>query len=62
MNVWATQQTAETISNKVDLMFALANAPGAQERRDVYTKTYYHERRLKAIKRYLRERAERNSK
>lgn len=57
--VFEIQQTAETITARHDLIYALENAPGAQERRDRDTAEYYRERRIKAIKRYLRERAAR---
>lgn len=53
------QQTPETITARHDLEYALATAPGAQERRERDTAEYYRERRLKAVKRYLRERAAR---
>lgn len=59
MSYTAPTQTAETITARLDLEAAYQNAPGAQARRDADTADYKAERRLKAIKRYLRERAAR---
>lgn len=59
MDSFTLQQTPETIRARHDLEYALATAPGAQERRERDTAEYYRERRLRAIKRYLRERANR---
>lgn len=63
MNVWATQQTAETISRRYAEQAMLdANpeyAAAKQARLQADTADYYRERRLKAVKRYLRERASR---
>lgn len=55
----APTQTNDTIRQNADFRFALENAPGAQARRDADTAEYKRKRRLKAIKRYLLERAAR---
>lgn len=57
MNVWNLQQTAETISERYRNQPAMT--PERQARLEADTADYYRERRLKAIRRYLKERASR---
>lgn len=57
MNVWATQHTAETIADRYRNMPEMTAEREARLIAD--TNDYYRERRLKAVKRYLRERAAR---
>ena len=57
MNVWAIQQTAETIAERYRNMQPMSAQ--LQARCDKDTADYKAERRLKAVKRYLRERAAR---
>lgn len=57
MNVWNLQQTNETIAERYRNQPAMTAE--RQARLDADTAEYYRERRLKAVKRYLRERAAR---
>jgi len=57
MNVWTLQQTAETIAERYRNQPAMT--PERLARLEADTADYYAERRLKAVKRYLRERAAR---
>ena len=63
MYAYGTQQTAETIAARYAALRTLESNPTYVAERDARlkadTEDYYHERRLKAIRRYLRERAAR---
>jgi len=57
MNVWNLQQTDETIAERYRNQPVMT--PERQARLEADTQDYYRERRLKAIRRYLKERAAR---
>lgn len=61
--IYATQQTAETITARYAERRVLNSIPGYVAARDARLEAdgaaYRHERRLRAIRRYLRERAAR---
>ena len=63
MSTYATQQTNDTLDARYAANRLLNSNPDYVARRDARleadTAAYYHERRLKAVRRYLRERAAR---